>query len=151
MAFAKSFSYKSWLDTLIGTSRNHLYTFGAMCTEVEVLATNWKNGRLVAIWSPGIRIFTQLLGIAVHIKCLFFKWGFVPQLKHLKQLIFGKCCFFKVFLQKQQEFFATTSMPNPKKVVWQKKEQMQKSPTTLAKLWPLLNQNYLSIEYILKQ
>ena len=56
----------------------------------------------------------------------------------------------KGFLHKQikQEIFATTSMPNPNEVVWQKKEkeQIQWSPTTPAKMLPLLNQNNFSVE-----
>ena len=36
-------------------------------------------------------------------------------------------------LNKYQEIFATTSMPNLKKVVWQKKEQFQKGSAICAK------------------
>jgi hypothetical protein len=43
--------------------------------------------------------------------------------------------FARGFLQnnKYQEIFATTSMPNLKKVVWQKKEQFQKVSAMCAK------------------
>ena len=40
------------------------------------------------------------------------------------------------YTSKHYEIFATTSAPNHKKVVWQKREQIQKSPTTAPKILP---------------